>query len=485
MSGFKRLLLILIVIPIQFFSQTKLKKESVFTRKYAPAALKEDVKLMSDVILAMHPVIGVYKDRSFYKAYFDSVANTINDSLTEKQFRVKLKLVIDQMHCGHTEVMYSAEYYRESGKSKFNYSPYYFITAQNKVYMLASLNRKKDTLIKRGNEIISINGITTDSMLKYTKRFISTDGYNLSGKDHYTKLGFNTYYLSLFGRPDTFLVEYRQGDSVRKIHYPAFKAKSVPPVPLTAKDDSLYTFFKKSRMKYRFLDKDKKTMVLRIDAFSRKKFRRSYRKIFGQLKRNSSENLVIDLRNNGGGSLENSYKLLSYLIDSAKTQTLRTGIRSYPYKKYTSGNIFFKLMRFGFKLIAKKKTINDTDYYAYTIKPVKKNHYDKKLFVLINGGSFSASCLVAAYLKYNNRATFIGEETSGALEGCNAGITPYYKLPNTKIRVRMPAFRIMHDVCPQVTGRGIIPDYPTEYTIGDILQKKDLELEKVKELIRK
>jgi C-terminal processing protease CtpA/Prc len=478
-------LFLLIVIPIHFSAQVKLKKESVFTRKYAPAALAEDVKVMSNVVLAMHPVIGVYKDKSYYVAFFDSLMQTMTDSMTEKQFRIQLKLAADELHCGHTEVIYSPEYYKESAKQKFNYSPYFFITAQNKVYMLASLNRKKDTLIKRGAEIVSINGIPTDSMLRFSKRFISTDGYNVTGKDHYIKLGFNTYYLSLFGRPDTFVVEYRQGDSIRKVQYPAFKAKSLPSIPLTAKDDSLFKFYKKSKMKYRFLDEEKKSMLLKIDGFSRKKFRSSYRKIFRKLEQNKSENLVIDLRNNGGGSLENSYRLLSYLLDSSQTQTLKTGIRSYPYKQYTRGNVFFKLMRFGFKLIAKKRTVGDTEYYAYTIRPVKKYHYNKKLYVLINGGSFSASCLVSAYLKYHNRATFIGEETAGALEGCNAGITPYYKLPNTKIRVRMPAFRIVHDVCPAPTGHGIIPDYRVEYTINDILRKKDLELEKVKELIGK
>jgi C-terminal processing protease CtpA/Prc len=87
-------------------------------------------------------------------------------------------------------------------------------------------------------------------------------------------------------------------------------------------------------------------------------------------------------------------------------------------------------------------------------------------------------------LKSTGRATFIGEETGGTAEGCNAGITPYYKLPNTKIRVRMPAFRIVHDVSPAITGKGLMPDYKTEYSLKDILGKRDLELLKVKELLK-
>ena len=77
----------------------------------------------------------------------------------------------------------------------------------------------------------------------------------------------------------------------------------------------------------------------------------------------------------------------------------------------------------------------------------------------------------------------MGEETGGTLEGCNAGITPFYKLPNTKIRVRVPAFRIVHDVSPKPTGQGIYPDYHIEYSLKDIMARRDLELIKVKELL--
>jgi C-terminal processing protease CtpA/Prc len=237
-------------------------------------------------------------------------------------------------------------------------------------------------------------------------------------------------------------------------------------------------------MKFGFLDDENVTMHLKLYAFSRKRSKAAYRKIFRKLKKNKTENLILDLRNNGGGSLENCYNLLSYLLDTSQTQTLRTSIRSYPYKQFTSLPVIFKLMRFGLGTISKKKIINDTDNFVYTIKPRKKNHYNNKIFVLINGGSFSASCLVAAYLKTNKKAVFIGEETAGAMEGCNAGITPYYTLPNTKAKIRMPAFRVVHDVCPTITGHGILPDYKIEYSIMDILNRKDLEIIKAKELIR-
>jgi C-terminal processing protease CtpA/Prc len=234
------------------------------------------------------------------------------------------------------------------------------------------------------------------------------------------------------------------------------------------------------------MDDEKKTMHLNIQAFSHRNYAKAYRKIFKQLHKNKIENLVIDLRYNGGGSLSNSQLLLKYLLNEPVKQTSYTTIKKYPLRKYTKGNIVFRITRAFFRVYGTTRKSGDTSFYTVKIKPKKKWHYDKNIYVLTNGGSFSASCLVGAYLKETHRAVFIGRETGGTIEGCNAVITPYYKLPNTKTKVRVPTFRLLHDVYTEGnTGRGIIPDYETNYTFKDIFLKKDLEMEKVMELIRK
>lgn len=459
------------------------KKESLLKKKYPPLLLQQDATLLKEVLLKMHPAIGIYKPRAYYTTLFDSFVKSLTDSLTEKQFRIKMKLLLDELHCGHTEVLYSTALYKEANKLRQNFSPYVFLPIDSRAYMIANLNKKQDSAIKKNAEIVTINGVAVDSMIRYSRRFISTDGFNETARDYYVKMGFNSYYLSLFGRPDTFDVEYKQEKTNKRTKYPAFKPKAFPPIPLGPKEDSLLIKYRQAKIAYRFLDEDKKSMLVKITKFSHRGDMRAYRHIFRKLKKNKSENLVIDLRGNGGGSLANSYRLLSYLMNEKSTQSLRTTIKNYPYKKYTKGNLGFRFTRFVYKIIGEKKTQHDTDNFIYTIKPRKKNRYDNKIYVLINGGSFSASCLVAAYLKTTKRAVFIGEETGGALEGCNAGITPYYKLPNTKIRVRVPAFRIVHDVCPAITGHGVLPDYKIEYGLKDILFKRDLEMLKVKEIL--
>lgn len=86
------------------------------------------------------------------------------------------------MHCGHTEAMYSKAYGKEISKLKLNYSPYIFIPVQNKIYVLSSIDKKRDTLLRKGTEILKINGFTADSIIKSSRQMVTVDGYNLTEK---------------------------------------------------------------------------------------------------------------------------------------------------------------------------------------------------------------------------------------------------------------------------------------------------------------
>lgn len=89
-------------------------------------------------------------------------------------------------------------------------------------------------------------------------------------------------------------------------------------------------------------------------------------------------------------------------------------------------------------------------------KPTKPNKsaFHGKVFVLINGGSFSASSIITAKLKNDKRATLVGEETGGANDGTVAGFYSYQKLPNSEIRFLSDCFLCSQILIFQIPKRG-------------------------------
>ncbi|MBK7669672.1 MAG: hypothetical protein IPJ32_21465 [Sphingobacteriaceae bacterium] len=97
----------------------------------------------------MHPAIGLYKPKSYYETLFNNFISNLKDSLTEKQFRIRLKTIIDELHCGHTEVTYSKAFNKAIKPMKLNFLPYYLVAVDNKLYSVMAVNPKRIVLLSK------------------------------------------------------------------------------------------------------------------------------------------------------------------------------------------------------------------------------------------------------------------------------------------------------------------------------------------------
>jgi C-terminal processing protease CtpA/Prc len=122
-------------------------------------------------------------------------------------------------------------------------------------------------------------------------------------------------------------------------------------------------------------------------------------------------------------------------------------------------------------------------FERHIFKPVKKYHFDKNIYILTGGNSFSATTLFVEQLKGQKNVKVIGEETGGGAYGNTAWIIPELTLPNTKLRIGIPKFRFVMRKELVKEGRGVMPDIYAAPTVEDIKKGVDVKIEAVRKMI--
>lgn len=233
---------------------------------------------------------------------------------------------------------------------------------------------------------------------------------------------------------------------------------------------------------------DSTVAVLKIRDFSKGRIK-VYDTIFAELKKHNVQNLIIDLRGNPGGRLNEIHKLAQYLNDTAfvfiKPATITK--RSTFFNLYRGKSVASKIL--GTPFISVFSTIrglkasrNDLGELQLPIKSSKITqpkplNYKNNIYVITDGMTFSAAAIISSHLKGRNRAVFVGDETGGTYNGTVAGIMPEVKLPNSKLVVRVGLMTIKPNEQTEKEGYGVMPDTYIKPTIEDFLNDKDPELD--------
>jgi hypothetical protein len=385
-----------------------------------------------------HPALYRYTTKSSFHAFFDSLDHAIVRPMTEQGFLSLITLLHAKIRDGHTMFLPS-EAAMEYDNSKGRFLPFSVAFTAGKLYIVE--NCSGDSTIQQGEEILGINGASTSAvMLQLLSRQIR-DGNNQTYPEWIVNHYFAAYYRFAFGQPDQFSLELKNTSG--ELHKKQVMALT---------KDSI-KFFRQTRYAYRYRqtnqgqgiileeNKHNTTAILTIKSFDPDLLQSFYKQdykhvmdsIFMLLNRNQTMNLILDLRDNQGGDFEPGRYLLSYLF-------------IHPARYLMDGK------------------------EAKLIQP-KAHHFTGRLFVLINGGSFSSTAIVSANLERDQRAIFIGEETGGN-KYIISGNPVEGLLPQTKIRsfISTTTFRIIGGAND---GHGILPAYPIYTTIGDILTGND------------
>lgn len=479
-------------ILIVSLSSCGISRLSIVNKKYSVPQLQDDYRIFRGALEEMHPSLYWFTPKQEMDEQFREGYDAINDSMTERQFRTLLTKVITSIRCGHTYVNYSVKYSKYLDTADMKLFPLAFKVWKDTMAVTANLN-KHDSVLTRGTVVTAINGRTTKELIDTFLHYTTGDGYSEVGRyQAMSSYGsFGVLYKNVFGLSDSFAVKYIDGNGLEnEVVVPIF----VPTKDSSDKDElkpEKYTprerrTLREFATRHVQVDTTLRSAYMMLNSFSRgNKLRRFFKSSFKSIRRLGIEHLVIDVRSNGGGDAVNSTLLTQYLSDHPFkiADSLYMTKRSSNYRDYIRFQPIYWLIT---SVITKKHS--DGHYHfgyfeRHTFKPFKKYHFNKNIYILTGGNSFSATTLFAEELKGQRNVTIIGEETGGGAYGNTAWIIPQLTLPHTKLRVGIPRFRFVMRRQLVTTGRGVMPDIHVSPTPDDVKKGIDVKLEAVRQLI--
>lgn len=485
--------------------------------------LQNDVDKAYKQLKKHHPKLYQYTSKEVLDFKFDSLKKTIYKPLTTRDFYKKVAPVITNVRQGHVAVGYTTKRFtkreiKSLKKRKLGFFDLEFEYLENKLWVKNDFG-KDSTLV--GSEVVNIDNEAVSKLITTYKTRFASDGYNTTLHNRYIGKGFSAYLTRDKGFLDSLKVTFRNKDSVfvksfkrilkeeKKKETDSIKPKRLKKKKLSKAEKQANRLANKKKKKYNkkhgyisksklytrnfnFIGQDSIIGYMKIRSFSNGNYKKFYKEVFAKLDSLKTENFILDLRDNGGGRIAEVDKLYSYLTQENYQFITKSEVNSrFPIiKSFLSNGSSPILKTLGVLLIIdpislviqhlNTKKVDDKIYFKMKYNKLRKPdklNYKGKVYVLINGNSFSASSLISTHLKANKRATFVGEETGGAYNGCVAGFYKLYKLPTTKLKIRMGLMQIEAPQKQNPDGYGIKPDVGITPTITDRILKKDTELE--------
>ena len=512
-------ILLLVLTVLLFIQCSSVKKHNAqLDTLISVEKMKQDVDFTYLQFQRLHPNLYGYIDKAALDYKFDSVKKTITSPLKPLGFYKKLSPFVAAVRQGHSQVYIPIKKFTKKEakvlekKGTGPISQFELDVIDNKLFVIK--NKSYNKSIQAGSEIISMNGLNPIDLITEYDHYFTSDGYNTTYKTAVASRKIASYFTAEQGIKDSITYQFQFKDSIKsstiarknpeKPKQDSLKQKTptVKPIVTQAQKEAQKAFKRKKRINgynkdaqnftrnFNFAAKDSSVAMMKIRGFKNKSYKTFYKESFQQLQDSKTKTLILDLRYNGGGRLAEIAELYSYLADSSfvfldKSEVVsRASLVRGSYFESNSiaekmVKIVFSPLAYSYALLEVKKE-KDGKYYTQSftkVKEPKATAFKGKIYVLINGGSFSASSIISSNLKGSRRATFVGQETGGDYNGTVAGFMPEIKLPNSQLKVRIGVMNVVPHYKTPVLGHGIYPDQEIIPTLQDKIEGNDPELQ--------
>ncbi|RYF92068.1 MAG: hypothetical protein EOO00_07650, partial [Chitinophagaceae bacterium] len=283
----------------------------------------EDIHWLKFALEYCHPRLYKYDTKQTVDARFDSVTNLIKSTITGADFLNHVAGLNAAVRCGHLYTIPQQDLEKEILAKRI--MPFYIKIINRNLHLFN--NCSKDNNISNGSQILSINGRLAADIINNILPIVPADGYIESRKykliERYfypSFQGFDLFYYLRIDKEETFRVEYLDQKT---------KKRSTALLQGITRDQRRTVLKTKYHIDERqwfhtpspavFMDAKNNYVVLTISrSFYDKAVDPDYdatlKTFFSELKARSIKNLIIDLRNNEGGSEHQQSLLMSYLF---------------------------------------------------------------------------------------------------------------------------------------------------------------------------
>lgn len=448
-----------------------------------PAQLHEDWQIVRHALEEAHPGIYRYTPKAKLDRIFDQSSARLDRPMSALELYRVLSPAVAALKCGHTSLVVP----EETGRALAESIPLIPIEARildGKIYVFRDYSESSRLA---GAELRSINGVPARKILNTMLASIHGDGdtptagpsrishHHTFAEALYTLAGLESPYrirYALRGKSSEIVLAGVPKKKMDETAARRFPQDARPPASATYK-----------------LIQGGSIGVLRVYGFGGKAedgkpLREFFQTVFTDLNAKKVPNLIIDVRDNGGGADELGKQLFSYLVNE-------------PFPYYN--DLVINKLKFDFfKYAVHPQPIPEdrvqkmpngkyrlVSHGNWGTQQPREPYFSGPVFVLMNGGSFSTTCEFLSTLHHHHhRASFIGEEAAGGYYGNTSGPGATLVLPNSKIRLQVRFMTYYLAIEGNEHGaRSIPPDHPVKYTIEEVLAGQDKEMETALHLI--
>jgi C-terminal processing protease CtpA/Prc len=433
------------------------------TTNYTKTDVLKDLQYLNKAVTT-HPINYKRPVKISLQNFIDSCEKALPEQLTWHQYEFLLRDAVAQIGCVHTALASIPARHTPVIKSLKTYPL--------SMYKFQSLQDTLGTAV--GDKITQINGVSSSVLLSKLLTYRGGDGNSTALSEDILTYSLPSILYRLLGKTDSFDLEINGTQHVKMAaQAPKNRIKrETPTLPVlyATKTDTIY--------------QNGETAVWKIRSFGRKS---SYNAAgFNILKVKNIKNVIFDFRGNTGGNFTVGGDLLTYFVK--ETAEFRM-MGNYKAARYLDSKSKFTLLPLGIFLYEgvrgfRKRFEKGQWYLSYKYKP-RKETFQGKTVVLMDGYTLSTSSLVASFLKHKAGATLIGSESAGGETDNNGGLFPTIKLPKSEVKISFPMKQLIYQIDKTPKNTALKPDIEVEYALEDIINGVDKDLKKAFDFIKK